>query len=170
MCGKRLVPAIRTQIRALDPGMPVFDVRTLETHIKEGKAKMFGLAATLVGIFGLIGAVLAAIGLYGVTAYSVGQRRHEIGVRMALGAWPGQILALILRQGALLAAAGVGLGLSVSFVITRFLADLLVGVSPTDPLTFGGVALLLVAVTLLACLIPARHAAKVDPMVALHYE
>ena len=89
---------------------------------------------------------------------------------MALGAWPGQILALILRQGAWLAAAGVGLGLTASFVITRFLVNLLVGVSPTDPLTFGGVALLLVAVTLLACLIPARHAAKVDPMVALHYE
>jgi predicted permease len=165
-----LLPAIRTQIQALGPGMPVFDVRTLETHIKEGKARMFGLAATLVGLFGLIGAILAAIGLYGVTAYAVGQRRHEIGVRMALGARPEQILGMILRQSVVLTSLGVGLGLLIAAFMTRFFANLLVGVSATDPFTFGGVALLLIGVSLLSSAVPARQAASVHPMVALHYE
>ena len=165
-----LLPAIRTQVQALDPGMPLYDIRTLETHIREGKARMFGLAATLVGLFGLIGAILAAIGLYGVTAYAVGQRRQEIGVRMALGAHPEQIVRMILKQGVALTSVGVGLGLLVAAFATRSFANLLVGVSPTDPLTFGGVALLLIGVALLASAVPARQASRVDPMVALHYE
>jgi ABC-type antimicrobial peptide transport system permease subunit len=165
-----LLPAIRTQVQSLDPGMPLYDVRTLETHITEGKGRFFGLAATLVGLFGLIGAVLAAIGLYGVTAYAVGQRRHEIGVRMALGARPEQILGMILRQSVVLTSLGVGLGLLVAAVMTRFFANLLVGVSPTDPLTFGGVALVLIGVALVSSAVPARQAASVDPMLALHYE
>jgi predicted permease len=165
-----LLPAVRTQVQALDPGMPLYDIRSLETHIKEGKAQMFGLAATLVGLFGLIGAILAAIGLYGVTAYAVGQRRHEIGVRMALGAHPEQIVRMILKQGVALTSVGVGLGLLVAALATRSFANLLVGVSPTDPLTFGGVALMLIGVALLASAVPARQASRVDPMVALHYE
>jgi predicted permease len=164
------LPAIRTQIQALDPGMPLFDVRTLESHIRDGKGKMFGLAATLVGLFGLIGAILASIGLYGVTAYAVSQRRHEIGVRMALGARPEQILSMVLRQGVVLTSIGVGLGLLIAAFATRSFANLLVGVSPTDPLTFGGVALVLIGVALVASAVPARQAAGVDPMVALHYE
>ncbi len=165
-----VLPTIRSQIQALDPEMPLYDIRTLESHIRDGKARLFGLAATVVGIFGMIGAILASIGLYGVTAYAIGQRRHEIGVRMALGAWPTHILAMILKQGAVLAAVGVCLGLLVSFFVTRTFTSLLVGVSPTDPLTFGGVALLLMAVALLACAVPARQAARVDPLVALRYE
>ena len=165
-----LLPAVRTQVQALDPRMPLYDIRTLETHIREGKARMFGLAATLVGLFGLTGAILAAIGLYGVTAYAVGQRRHEIGVRMALGAHPEQIVRMILKQGVALTSVGVGLGLLIAAFATRSFANLLVGVSPTDPLTFGGVALLLIGVALLASAVPARQASRVDPMVALHYE
>ena len=150
--------------------MPLYDVRTLESHIKEGKARMFGLAATIVGLFGLIGAVLASVGLYGVTAYTVTQRRHEIGVRMALGARPEQILGMILRRCLVLTSIGVGLGLLIAALATRFFANFLVGVSPTDPLTFGGVALVLIGVALMASAVPARQAARVDPMVALHYE
>jgi len=165
-----ILPAIRTQIEALAPGLPLFDVRTLESHIRDGKGKMFGLAATLVGLFGLIGAILATIGLYGVTAYAVNQRRHEIGVRMALGARPEQVVGMVLRQGVVLTSIGVGLGLLIAAFATRFFANLLVGVSPTDPLTFGGVALVLIGVALLASAVPARQASAVDPMVALHYE
>jgi predicted permease len=164
------LPAIRSRIQALDPQLPIFDVRTLESHIRDGKAKLFGLAAWLVGIFGLIGAVLASVGLYGVTAYAVGQRRHEFGVRMALGARPGRILSLVLKQGAVVAAVGVGLGLLLSALITRGFANLLVDVSPTDPLTFGVVALLVALVALLACAVPARQAARVDPMAVLRQE
>jgi predicted permease len=165
-----LLPAIRSQIQALDPAMPLFDVRTLETHIREGKGRMFDLAATIVGLFGLIGAILASVGLYGVTAYAVSQRRHEIGVRMSLGARPEQILSMVLRHSVILTTIGVGLGLLIAALATRFFANLLVGVSPTDPLTFGGVALVLVGVALVASAVPARQASRVDPMMALHYE
>jgi predicted permease len=165
-----LLPAVRTQIQTLDPEMPIYDIRSLKVHITNGKARMFDLAATVVGLFGLVGAILAAIGLYGVTAYAVGQRRHEIGVRMALGAHPEQIVRMILKQGVALTSVGVGLGLLLAAFATRSFANLLVGVSPTDPLTFGGVAILLVGVALLASAVPARQASRVDPMMALHYE
>jgi ABC-type antimicrobial peptide transport system permease subunit len=166
-----LVATIRGEIQSLDPDMPIFDVRTMETHIREGKAALlFQLGSGLVGSFGLIGAILACIGLYGVMAYWVTQRVQAIGIRMALGATSGNVLSMVLRHALLLAVVGVVFGLAGAFALTRSFANLLVGVGPTDPLTFAAVSLGLVAVAALSAYIPAQRAASVDPLVALHYE
>ena len=132
------------------------------------QARRFNLI--LVGFFATAALLLAVVGLYGVMAYSVTRRTVEIGVRIALGATQAKILSLVLAQGTRVVVAGIVIGVIGSFAITRAIRSLLFGVSPTDPLTFITVALLLVAVALLACWFPARRAAKVDPMVALRYE
>ena len=166
----QLVSTVRAEIQKLDPEMPVWDVRTMEKHIKEGKMVLFDLGTGLVGSFGVIGLVMAAIGLYGVMAYAVSQRTHEIGVRMALGASSGKILGMIVRQGMTLVGIGLFLGIIGAMGITPSFANLLVGVTPRDPVTYVGIALLLTGVALVACLVPARRATQVDPMVALRYE
>jgi predicted permease len=160
---------VNKTITGMDPHLPLFSVTTLEDSMQFGSI-FERLAATLVGSFGLLAVVLAAVGIYGVVAFATRQRSHEIGIRMALGARKTDVLAMVLRQGLGLALTGVAVGIAAALALTRFLAGLLYGVEPTDPLTFITVSLLLIAVALLACFIPARRAARVDPMTALHYE
>jgi ABC-type antimicrobial peptide transport system permease subunit len=126
--------------------------------------------AVLTGLFAVLGLLLAAIGLFGLVSYSVAQRTNEIGVRMALGAQKRDVVSMILRQGLRLLLVGLAIGITGALALTRFLSSLLYGVAPTDPVTFTAVSLILIVVALLACYIPARRAAKVDPMIALRYE
>jgi predicted permease len=164
-----LAPAVQREILALDAGLPVFSVRTLEASV--GAARMpQRLGGLLLGSFGTLALLLASVGLYGVMAFSVSQRFREVGIRMAVGATPGDILRMILGQGMLLAGIGVALGLAGSIVAGRLLADLLFGVSALDPLTILGVPALLSAVALLACYLPARRATRVEPSAALRTE
>jgi ABC-type antimicrobial peptide transport system permease subunit len=128
------------------------------------------MAANVLGSFGVLALVLAAIGIYGVMSYVVAGRTREIGLRMALGAQLRQVRHLILRQGMMLAGSGLILGLAVVFVLARFLTSMLYGVSPSDPVTFVGVSFLLAMVALLACYLPARRAARIDPMIAIREE
>jgi putative ABC transport system permease protein len=161
--------AARDVIRALDPAQPVGDVRAMGSLIGTPVARA-RFNTLLLAIFAFVALLLAGVGIYGVMAYSVAQRTHEIGVRMALGARATDVLRLVVRRGMALALAGVAIGVAASFALTRLMETLLFNVSATDPLTFAGIPLLLAFVALLACLIPARRAARVDPMVALRYE
>ncbi|MDQ3010085.1 MAG: ABC transporter permease [Acidobacteriota bacterium] len=164
-----LIGAIRGEIRNMDPNLPVTDVKTLTQHMSLSLFPARAVAA-LLAAFGLLALALAAIGIYGVMAYSVAQRTREVGIRMALGAQRGDVLRMMLRQGMVLAAIGMGIGLIAAVVLTRLLSGLLYGVSSTDVVAFAGVSMLLGLVVLVACFIPASKAAKVDPMVALRYE
>ena len=128
------------------------------------------MAANVLGSFGVLALVLAAIGIYGVMSYVVAGRTREIGLRMALGAQLRHVRQLILRQGMMLAGIGLVLGLAVVFVLARFLTSMLYGVSPSDPVTFLGISFLLAMVALLACYLPARRAARIDPMIAIREE
>ena len=160
---------IEKTIHELNAGLVVFDVTTLEWHEQIASFPQ-RVAGTFVGAFGLLALVLAAVGIYGVTAYTMRQRTHEVGIRMALGASKQDILRLVLGHGLRLTLAGVALGMAASLALTRYLGSLLLGVTSTDALTFACVAILLCAVALFACFIPARRAMRVDPMVALRYE
>ncbi len=164
-----LVGPLRNEMRALNKDVSVFSVQTMAQRIGAQLAAD-RMIAVLLSIFGGGALLLAAIGIYGVIGYSVAQRTHEIGIRMALGAEQRDILKLIVGQGMVLIAIGAGIGLGLAFLATRVLKSLLFGVSATDPLTFTVVVILLVAVALLACYMPARRATKVDPLEALRYE
>lgn len=164
-----LTNAIGQAVSAVNPALEAANFRTMEQLVSNSVAQP-RLYTTLLGVFAALALVLAAVGIYGVIAYTVAQRTHEIGVRMALGARARDVLKLVVRQGMALAFAGIALGLLAAWALTRLLRQMLFEVSATDPLTFGVIALLLILVALMACLIPARRATKVDPMVALRYE
>jgi putative ABC transport system permease protein len=164
-----LLPAVRSVVSHLDKNLPLFDVQRMDDMLKGGLASQ-RFNASLLGAFALFAVFLAAIGIYGVLSYSVHQRVRELGIRMALGAEPRNVLWMILAHGLSLAAAGLALGLAGSLVLTRLLGSMLYRVRPSDPATFIAVTLALLAVALVACWIPARRAMRVDPLVALRYE
>src|SRR5262249_620613 len=161
--------AARNVIRALDPEQPVADVRTMESLIGVSVARA-RFNTLLLTIFAVVAWLLAAVGIYGVVAYAVAQRTHEIGIRIALGATAKKVLLQVLRQGMLLAAIGIALGLVGSWAVTRVMKTLLFEVSVTDPLTYILIPLFIIAVAAAASYGPARKATRVDPMVALRYE
>jgi len=164
-----LVAAASKEIHQIDPNQPISNVRTMADVLGE-ETKSRSLGMTLLTIFAGLALLLATLGIYGVLAYFVVQHTQEIGVRMALGAQRGNILALVLKKGMTLTLLGVVIGLAIAFALTRLMASLLYGVGASDPLTFAGIALLLTTVAFFACYLPARRAAKVDPLVALTYE
>ncbi len=164
-----LVPAVRSVVASTSNQAPIYNIKTLAQLLAQSVAQP-RFVTLLLGIFAALAVILAATGLYGVISYSVAQRTHEIGIRMALGAEKVDVLKMVLGQGLKLALIGVAIGIAGALALTRFLASLLYGVKPTDPLTFIAVSLILIVVALLACYIPARRAANVDPMVALRYE
>jgi predicted permease len=166
---EQMSQSVRAEVAALDPEIPIFDVKTLEEHVGIS-LYLQRMAATLLSIFGLLALSLAAIGLYGMMAYSVSQRTRELGIRVSVGAERRDIFKLILGQGLAISVVGLLAGLVAALVLTRLTAKLLYGVSATDPITFLGIALLLLCVTMLACYFPARRATKVDPMTALRFE
>jgi predicted permease len=164
-----LAAAVRREVLALDPDLPVFDVRTLTERSADATART-RVSALLLGVFASLALVLAALGIYGVIAYSVAQRTHEMGLRMALGARRGDVVRLVVRQGMTLVLVGIAAGLAGAFGLTRLLASMLYGVRATDPATFAVIALLLTAVAFLASWLPARRATRVDPSSALRSE
>jgi predicted permease len=164
-----LIPVVRKIVEQTDKDLPLSQVRT-ETQTIENQLARQRVVAELASFFGLLALALACLGLYGLLSYEVTRRTREIGIRMALGAQKGDVLRMVVGQGIRLTLPGVAVGIAGALGLTRFLASLLFGVRPTDPVTFIAVSLILVAVGLLACYIPARRAAKVDPMVALRYE
>jgi putative ABC transport system permease protein len=165
----QMVAAVRGQVWAVDKDQPISNISTMERLMAKSVApRRFNLL--LLGAFALVGLALAAVGLYGVMSYTVAQRAHEIGVRMALGANRDDVLRLVIGEGMKLALIGALLGLGGALALTRLLKTLLFGVSATDPLTFIVIAAVLIMVALLACWIPARRAASMDPLVSLRVE
>ena len=164
-----LTSAIKKEIRELDPDLPIYNVRTMDDRVQESLARR-RFSMVMLGLFAALALALATIGIYGVMAYMVNQGTREIGIRLALGATQKNILNLIVRQGMILALTGVAIGLAGAFALTRLMRSLLFGVRSTDPLTFVAIAALLTLIALLASYIPARRAARIDPMVSLRCE
>jgi predicted permease len=167
--GRRLAADIRSLLASMNANVPIVTAQTLEDYEALGLVPQ-RIAASVAGSLGLVGLLLAAIGIYGVTAYMVTSRTREIGIRVALGAQRGDVVRMVLRQGMMLAIAGVAIGLALSAGLSRLLGSLLFGIGPTDPLAFGGSAALFCAIGLIACYVPARRATAIDAMEALRYE
>jgi predicted permease len=163
------VAALRREVRALDPALPLYNVRTLADQ-RDGSLHTERVAAALLALFGAIALILAAVGLYGVLSYSVTARTREMGIRLAQGAQPRDLLTLVVGQGMRLTVVGLVVGVAAAFALTRLIEQLLFGVTATDPLTFAVVPLLLAGVALAACWIPARRATRMDPLAALRHE
>ena len=164
-----LAGAIRREVLALDKDQPIADVNTMEQLLSASTSRA-RFSATLLGVFAGVALLLAAVGIFGVMSYGVSERTHEIGLRMALGAQPSSVLLLIVRQGMVLTLTGIAIGLAAAIALTRVMASLLYGVTPTDLTTFAAISVLLALVALVACYLPAKRATKVDPMIALRYE
>lgn len=161
-----IASAVRREVQAVDPGQPIYAVQTMNVVI-ENTVRDKGLNTTLLSVLAGVSLLLALIGVYGVISYTVAQHTREIGIRMALGAQPSAILKLIVGRGLVLVSVGVVIGVLASFGLTRFIEHMLFNVTPTDPLTFAMIVVLLGLVALLACLIPAQRAMRVDPIVVL---
>ncbi len=166
---RQVIAPVRRALHELDADLPVYDVKTLRDHLKDSVLTA-QLAARLLGVLGLLTLVLAGLGVYGVMAYSVSQRTHEIGLRMSIGARQGDILRMLLIQGLRLVMVGIGLGVVLAFALTRFASSFLYGISSTDPLTFVGISVLLAAISLFAVFVPARRAMRLDPQMALRQQ
>ncbi len=166
---QQLISTARTQISAADPDLPLYNIKSMDRIITES---IVGIAyvAAMMAVLGVIALVLASVGVFGVMSYSVSERAHEIGIRMSMGAQTSDILRMVLRSGMTLTVLGLAIGLPVAFTLARTLASLLFGVEAADPFSFIGLPLLLAAVAALACYIPARRAARLDPLKALRYE
>jgi ABC-type antimicrobial peptide transport system permease subunit len=164
-----ITPLVREEMRLVEPDLPLFDIKTMDARLAQMRwpMRVFGSMFT---IFAGIALILSAVGLYAVTAYSVSQRTSEIGIRMALGAQPAQVLWLVLRRSLLQLAIGVPLGIAGAFGVGQLLQSLLVQTSSRDPLTIAVIALVMVVVSVAACVWPARKATRLDPVTALRYE
>jgi ABC-type antimicrobial peptide transport system permease subunit len=160
---------VRRAVEQIDRRDVIYGVQTMD-EVLAGSFAARRLSMILLGIFAALALILSCVGIYGVISYVVGQRTHEIGVRMALGAQPRDVMRLVLAEGAKMALVGVAAGIAAALGLTRLMANELFGVTAQDPLTFAAVAILLTLVALLACYLPARRAVRVDPMVALRYE
>jgi putative ABC transport system permease protein len=164
-----LTAAVRDRLRALGANLPLYNLQTMEQVVARSLFNQ-RLTTGVMLIFGAVALLLATVGLFGLISYTVSQRTHEFGIRLALGANTRDVLRLVIGQGLKLAGAGLLIGLAGGFALMQVMKTLLFGVSPADPMTFAASALLLLAVSLLACWIPARRAAKVDPLIALRHD
>jgi putative ABC transport system permease protein len=153
----------------MDPDMPTYSSKTIEEYL-DGTLSVPRFNTVLLALFAGLAMVLTAVGLYGVISYTVAQRTHEIGIRMALGAKPKDMLRLIIGQGMKLGVIGVAIGFAIAMGLTHFLSSMLFGITATDPVSFGAVILMLLVVVVMACYVPARRAMRVDPMIALRHE
>jgi hypothetical protein len=161
-----LAPLVREAVHDIDPGLPIYNVQTLQSIVDQSVAQP-RLNGALMAVFAAAALLLAALGLYGVISYSVTQRRQELGLRVALGAQPGAVLRLVLREGAMLAGVGIAVGAVAALFAARLIRSWLFGIGTADPASFAGVALVLAAVALAASYLPARRAARVSPLIAM---
>jgi len=167
--GANVYPGVRAAVREINSALPILHAQSLADYTAIGLLPQ-RVASWVAGTLGALGLLLTGIGIYGIMAFSVGQRTREIGIRIALGASSQNILQLVLRAGAKLALLGMAVGIALALLATQLMSSLLIGISARDPITFLAVPLLMAGVTLLACYVPARRAARLDPMRALHYE